>query len=254
MGMIKTLLRVSCVVAVVVGRGAYASLSPVGQQGTSGEVRRPASKADVRADAVLDPARHALGVDQSRGRLPAIDVAAVRTWANGNEDAFGFRIVLPDTFEWRTGKIVHRLRAGEFTQSVTVDAAVRDRARRNVTQAFASMSLAFLAAAPSVPAFHASYLGPQQWGIGRGEAVRFTSDGAAAVTFLFDTKTKMTLGFSTQIETALSNSERGGTTGRETKFMDYRRIGGARFPMKLEERTGSDVAVIKIKSISLNER
>ncbi len=190
---------------------------------------------------VLERARNVLGGLAAFRAVQNIVAEGELRWTTSPDPTvshFGFTLVRPDCFQWRTEHVVHSLKGDLFWQNIENPDALRQVARGNTEINFVIWSLVFLLDAPSSIPLTMSSVQDVRIGDRRGYGVQVRRGIGLDVTLVVDVATGRPLGL-TQV-TAITTSS-GSTSGRTTsvwRFRDYKRVAGVMLPFTVERQLG----------------
>lgn len=165
-------------------------------------------------------------------------------------DAFEFKLMAPNRFQQRTGRVIHTLNGDQFWQDPKQTEAVTTAAKRSAMANLTTWSTVFLLDPMNVAANGVTSSGKSKYSELPGEVIRIQAGGSSAMEIVIDPKSGRPVGY------ALAG-RLGGQDGtmavRVARFEEYRTIDGRQFPMVIDERIAGTHTRLTIKSVRVNE-
>jgi hypothetical protein len=209
-------------------------------------------KVEPAAEAILARARNWAG-GPALDRVQSLVIEATEGPRGQNQRRYEIRLLRPDRYQSRTQSgIVHTFEGSKFWQTSSpgreaiLTPAIRATAERNTLSWFVRHATTLFLRPPpgySVAVANAGRVQVEGWS---GVGVRVSLPGRDADTFIFDPADGRPIAYFRDVSPA---GER-----RVGLFLDYRVVGGVRFPFHIETRylKGGEVLDWKVSDIRLN--
>lgn len=178
-------------------------------------------------------------------------------------DSYQFKLLLPDSFQWRTGPLLHSLERGVYGQRLVdderyggtllskmiADAKSQEAAAHGMQANFMMVCLTFLAGLPPAMTTTVDDLGVRDFTKTRGRTISFHNlSERIRMQLVLDAVTAQPLALVRHVV----NSTTGESADRIAVFEDYRVVAGVRFPHRIEEWIGTSHARVVVTRIAVN--
>jgi len=218
--------------------------------------------------ALLAQARARLRTTRDVNPVVSLDVAGIETRLSNprpKDEPYAFKLLLPDSFQWRSGPILQTLArgvygrrlldsdryTGTFVGKMVTDPESQKAAAQTIHFHFMRMSLTYLARVPAGMNVTMEDQGVRDFGKVKGRTISFDdSDRHIRIELVLDAATAQPLATVAHGRTARA----GASTDTDWISMlgDYREVSGVRFPHRTEEWIGAAHSRIVVSKVAVN--
>lgn len=218
---------------------------------------------------LLAQARAHLKAGRDVSSIVSLDVAGTETRAvdpRPKIDPYEFRLLLPDSFQWRSGPILHILARGVYARrlldneryggklvdSMMADPESQKVAARGIQFHLMRICLTYLARVPPAMTITAEDQGVRDFTRVKGRTISFYNPGERIrVELVLDAATAQPLATISHGRTSQGNGT-GADSDWISVFGDYREEAGVRFPHRIDEWIGTNHSLVAVTKIGVN--
>jgi len=218
---------------------------------------------------LLDQARNHLKAGRDVGSIVSLDVEGTETRGldtRPTDDPYGFKLLLPDSFQWRTGPILHTLARGAYGRrlldeeryggtllsSLLADAESQKVAARGIQLHLMRVCLTYLARVPPAMTITVEDQGVRDFRWVKGRTISFHNTVEnVRIELVLDAATAQPLGTIAHGRTARADGA-SVETDWVSVFGDYREIAGVRFPHRIEEWIGTNHSRVVVTKLQVD--